>query len=844
MRNAMDNTLDSKILKPSLDFARKWAEAVTGGTGANPRKISVQCLRQGWGAIQIDRSLVNEPLKLAGKVYKRGLGTHADSEIRIRARQPIRAFRAWAGMDDNTGCRNANAGTPGRLLFAVEAGGRELWRSAALGVASKPVRVDVAAGGATELVLKVWDANGKIDWGHADWADAEIELADGTKVRPAAGDPVFPAQVLVDGLLPFSFQYGGRPASELIPGWKRSETGSTKAGVSTRELTWHDPKTGLECVLELQTFAKFPAVEWVMRFRNTGNQDTPLLEEIRPLDMEWAPDKDRSWTSDETLLRRSCGSQCKPTDFQYRIDPLPAGSTIAMAAGGGRSSNNWVPFFNLQSGKSGVMVGIGWSGQWAAEFARPTDATLRIRAGQELTKLKLHPGEEIRTPRMLLVFWNGEPQTGHNLLRRFLLAHHVPKTGGRPIEAPVCAATWGGMESVHHLQQIQDIRKHRLAYDYYWIDAGWYGPEGSFSPDVYTGEWAKYVGHWNINPRAHPNGLRPLADAAHAAGMKFLLWLEPERALAGTPWTVEHPEWFLGEHKPGANLLFNLGDPVARQWLTEFISNFLRDTGIDCYRQDFNFDPLPYWRAADAPDRQGMAEIRYVEGHYQFWDELLRRHPGLLIDNCSSGGRRIDLETVSRSIPLWRSDYQCLPDFDPAGCQTQTHGLSYWVPLHGCGTCGGTHDPRRGDTYNVRSNLSASLEFPIYFNQGDGRADHPWDWQRRMIEEYRRARPMFYGDYYPLTGDTGAADTWVAMQFHRPDLGEGILLAFRRKESPFESAKFRLRALDPAASYELTDADTRRKHRAKGRDLIEKGLPVAMETAPSSRLVFYRKIKL
>jgi hypothetical protein len=71
------------------------------------------------------------------------------------------------------------------------------------------------------------------------------------------------------------------------------------------------------------------------------------------------------------------------------------------------------------------------------------------------------------------------------------------------------------------------------------------------------------------------------------------------------------------------------------------------------------YDPLPYWRANDAPDRQGMAEIRHVEGLYEFWNDLLRRHPGLVIDNCASGGRRIDLETISRSIPLWRSDWQC-----------------------------------------------------------------------------------------------------------------------------------------------------------------------------------------
>jgi alpha-galactosidase len=821
-------------VETARQFAGEWAAAATGVPG-DSHAVRVVSWKQPWASLSVDRAITGGALVIANQTFAHGLGTHPDSEIVLRAGQPIRVFRAWVGMDGFGTCRYHNEQVcrcAERLIFSVEVAGRELWRSSTIGINTSAVRAEVPVGGATELVLRVCTQDGNTDWAHADWADAEVELADGTVVRL----DTFVAQPVPTALPPFSFRLGGKPSAELLGTWQVTRTTKPGAeGVKVQIVTWRDPQSGLECEMEQQTFAGFPAVEWVLRFRNTGKTDTPIIEDIQALDVPWA-------VSGDTQLRRSRGSPASVADFEFMIAPLPTGETIRMAAGGGRSSNAWLPFFNLQNGKTGVITAIGWSGQWAAEFARPAADTVRLRAGQELTHLVLHPGEEIRAPRMLMLFWEGDAQESHNLLRRFLLAHHVPKDAtGRPVTGPVCAATWGGMESVHHLEQIADIRKHKLDYDYYWIDAGWYGPAGSFSPDVYTGEWAKYVGHWNINPRAHPNGLKPLADAAHAAGLKFLLWFEPERALTDTPWTIEHPEWYLGERKPGVNLLFNLGNPAARRFLTDFISNMIREVGIDCYRQDFNIDPLSYWRGADAPDRQGMAEIRYVEGHYEFWDELLRRHPGLLIDNCASGGRRIDLETVSRSIPLWRSDYQCFPGFDPAGCQVQTHGLSYWLPVHGCGTCGGTHDPRRGDTYNVRSNLSASLEFPIYFNQGDGVPDHPWDWQRRMIEEYKRARPFFYGDYYPLTAGTPASDVWLVMQYHRPDLGEGLLLAFRRKDAPFFGADFRLQALDPAAEYELQDADTGKTWKQTGKDLRERGVRVEMEQAPESRLVFYRK---
>ena len=84
-------------------------------------------------------------------------------------------------------------------------------------------------------------------------------------------------------------------------------------------------------------------------------------------------------------------------------------------------------------------------------------------------------------------------------------------------------------------------------------------------------------------------------------------------------------------------LMFNVGDSAARVFLTDFISDRIVEFGLDWYREDANIAPLEYWRHADAPDRQGITEIRYIEGIYAFWDELIQRHPHLMIDNCASG---------------------------------------------------------------------------------------------------------------------------------------------------------------------------------------------------------------
>jgi len=816
-----------KTGRPPRAVAQKWVDDLAG---RNPDGVYVKSWQQGWGTLQFGRSINKSPLCLAGKTYADGLGSHADSEIVIGSERPMKRFRAMAGVDDNPNSRISSAA---RMVFSVEVQGRELWRSPILGVASSPVPVDVALPADTcELVLRAKAAGGMISYAHADWADAVVTV--GQAAVRFEGGPL--ANRLPHGSGPFSFVYGGKASADLLPGWKRSDiTRRGPRGETVDEVTWRDPGTGLECRMELSAFDDFPVVEWILHFRNTGKTNTPILENVQALNLDWE-------TSGETALFRSRGSGCVINDFEYLRETLNPGTAFQMAAGGGRSSNTWLPFFNLQSGDAGVLSAIGWSGQWAAEFSNTWTGVVQMRAGMEQVHLTLHPGETIRSPRMLLLFWTGDRMASHNELRRFLLQYHVPRPNGHRLQGPLTAAHWGGMKTQGHLERIAAYRRARMDYDYYWIDAGWYGPADSYSPDEFTGDWAKHVGNWTVNPAAHPDGLRPIADAAEGAGMKFMLWFEPERAIVDTPWTVEHPDWFLGERKPGANLLLDLGNPAARRGVTDHILAFLERNHIMLYRQDFNFDPLPYWRANDAPDRQGMTEIRHIEGFYQFWDELLEKRPGLVIDNCASGGRRIDLETISRSIPLWRSDWQCWPTNDPIGGQVHGMGLSHWVPLHGTGVYS-SQPASAGDVYRVRSCMGPALQFSIFPYEKNAVDPHyPWAWHRRMIRDIRRTQPLFTGDYYPLSNCTAAADVWAAYQMHRADLGEGFVMVLRRKESPFSRADYHLQGLEPRATYELEDADTGRTRRVKGKVLLEKGVLVDLDRPHTSKLIFYRKI--
>ena len=129
------------------------------------------------------------------------------------------------------------------------------------------------------------------------------------------------------------------------------------------------------------------------------------------------------------------------------------------------------------------------------------------------------------------------------------------------------------MTSASVLERIKAIKENDLPFEYIWMDAGWYGIDTKPTPDEFEGDWSIHTGDWRVSPLIHPNGLKDVSKAAHDAGMKFLLWFEPERVISTTPIAVQHPEYFLAsDSERGQNRLLNLGNPDAWDYCFETIT--------------------------------------------------------------------------------------------------------------------------------------------------------------------------------------------------------------------------------------------------------------------------------
>jgi alpha-galactosidase len=642
--------------------------------------------------------------------------------------------------------------------------------------------------------------------------------------------------------LPFSFKYGGGIIHGIPAAWNpTTTTRRVDANVSLTVYEAIDPATGLEVTCEVTRYADYPVVEWVVWLRNTSDTVTPLLADIAGLDARFS--------GESPELTHCNGDFCSADGYTPLDTAIGLGDTIRFAPDGGRPCDRAFPYFRLAFEGCGLTLSVGWPAQWAATFTG-SGGGVSVTAGQELTNLRLQPGERVRTPRMTVMAWTGDSERAINLWRRWYRDHVPPRVDGHPI-GPVlgCAATDDGEEftAATEANQIAYQRRFKdngIDFDVWWIDAGWY----PCRDDKGDRRWPR-TGTWTPDAERFPRGLGPVGASVASHGARFLLWFEPERVFNGSELHTKHPDWLLQGSAPesewlGQNRLLNLSVPGCRQWLTDHVCKLIEESGIGVYRQDFNFPPLDYWRANDTADRQGMNENLHVQGYLQFWDDLLERNPGLWIDSCSSGGRRNDLETMRRSVPLHYTDYGYGNHPIKVGFQ---HTLYQWIPYFkeatqnwdkdGTGNYEGYSGPDEVDAFSFHCAMA-----PMIMPAIDIRKDH-YDYAlvRKLLAIWRDAAPMLIdGDYYALTPHSIAVDRWVARQFDRPESGDGLLQAIRHARAPKEAFTANLRGLVPGATYTLTNSESGDVATMTGERLMTDGFVVELPRRTAA-LWFYRR---
>ena len=639
-------------------------------------------------------------------------------------------------------------------------------------------------------------------------------------------------------VLPVSFEYGGRRRRGLPVDFsvsRRLLDATMEEIVFTGQLD-----ANLHVRAECLTYFDYPAAEWTVYFENKGAVNSEILVDLKAIDTVFP--------YPGGVLAHCNGDFYSETGYTVVRTKMTDGAVLEQAPAGGRPCDNAFPYQRLMYDDFGINISIGWPGQWSCAYAGQAGG-VAFKAGQQTVNTYIKPGETLRSPRMTLMAFTGSEERGVNMWRRFFNAHVTPRRGGRILKPRlVMSENGGGVEFTmadekNQLEGIAFVAENLPDVNLWWIDAGWYpcmGPDGKR-------DWT-ITGSWRPDPDRFPNGLGPVGKACRDAGMDLLVWFEPERVRKDTWIYREHRDWVLASDKDPGNFMLDLTNPGCFSWLCETVSNLIKESGINCYRQDFNFAPLPFWTDNTGPGREGMLENKYIQAYLAYWDYLRAQNPDLWIDSCSSGGRRNDMETMRRSVPLHPTDYGYgYHHINQAFRRT----LCEWIPY----TRGWSqswdadNEYRAHDNYYAADplaydNFKVTNGFGVLSTVGGVKElkamPEKLPYARKMTGIWKRfAEFMLNGDFYALTEDHRDNTKWTVFQFDMPENGEGVLQALRNNQSAEESIIVIPRALRQDRTYVFTNDEAGGSFTVSGHEAACRGI-LLTQPLRSGSIWFYR----
>jgi alpha-galactosidase len=269
---------------------------------------------------------------------------------------------------------------------------------------------------------------------------------------------------------------------------------------------------------------------------------------------------------------------------------------------------------------------------------------------------------------------------------------------------PVILNTWESVYFDMDLPTLLDLAERAAAVgvERYVLDDGWFVGRR----DDHAG-----LGDWQVDPDVWPTGLHPLVDRVTELGMQFGLWVEPEMINVNSNVARAHPDWILatGDRLPIESRhqqVLDLSHPDAFDYILTSLDALLRSYRISYLKWDHNRDLID---SGHAPDGRPAVHDQTL-AVYGLMDELRRRHPGLEIESCSSGGGRVDLEVLQRTDRIWASD--CIDALERQTIQRYTGLL---VPPEMIGAHIGTD---RAHTTGRRHNLSFRAGTALFGHMG------------------------------------------------------------------------------------------------------------------------------
>lgn len=345
---------------------------------------------------------------------------------------------------------------------------------------------------------------------------------------------------------------------------------------------------------------------------------------------------------------------------QFERRNLPHGIT-EISSSRGTSSHHHNPFVILCDKDTtedfGNAYGVSfiYSGGFKIQMEKDQVDGIRLVCGLDDEEFlwKLAPGETFVTPEAALSY----SEKGLTVLSdQFQKAYHANlirspwKDKKRPTLVNNWEATYFGFDAEKLLKIAREAAD--LGLDMLVLDDGWFGKRN----DDNSG-----LGDWFVNEKKLGCTMKELVDRVNALGLKFGIWLEPEMVSEDSDLYRTHPDWVLQipgrePNRSRNQLVLDLSRKEVREYMKKFIDDTLSCANISYVKWDMNRSVDNVYSAADPTLSQGAIRHKYVLGLYEVMEDMLTRHPDLLLEGCSGGGGRFDAGMLYYAPQIWCSD--------------------------------------------------------------------------------------------------------------------------------------------------------------------------------------------
>ncbi|QWB28548.1 MULTISPECIES: alpha-galactosidase [Streptomyces] len=514
-------------------------------------------------------------------------------------------------------------------------------------------------------------------WGHetlrarfavaADGTLSLVELAGPDGEGPAAPDSALPLVELTalghgsgwSGPRFTGTAFGARLA------YRAHRTGS-RDGWDWLTVELHDPATGLTAFAELTSPTGLPVLRSRVRLRNEGGEPL-VVQSVSSLLLGGLPSPD---ALDVHRARNDWLAECRwyaeplraaVADINMDVHEHDSRAALALTGRGSWPTDGHLAMGALTERDGGrawvwqVESPAGWRwdvGQRAhgtyLALNGPTDAEHQWR-------LRLAPAEEFTTVPGALALGSGlDTAMGALTSYRRAIRRPHPDHTALPVVFNDYMNTLMGDPTTAKLLPLIDAAADAGA-EYFCIDSGWYDDD--------TRGWWDSVGAWQPSPRRFPDGgIQAVLDRIRERGMVPGLWLEPEVVGVRSPVASElPPEAFF--QRDGVRLTeqgrhqLDLRHPAARAHLDKTVDRIVGDWGVGYLKLDYNIlvDPGTQAPGDLAP---GAGLLGHAHAYLDWLSAVLDRHPGLVVENCASGGMRMDGATLAVAQLQSTSDQQ------------------------------------------------------------------------------------------------------------------------------------------------------------------------------------------